>query len=284
MIARLWLLFRFEWRKLLGRRLPLVVFFGVIVLALLAPKVGHVVDTASALAQGKVARQDPYAQGWSALCGSVKTTRLFLTLAVLVLAGSSVAEERSQGTLRALVLRPVRRAEIVGAKLLALWSYGAALLVAAVAAAAIGAELTQGLYDVVDPYYPDRLIHSFGDMWGYTYLAVGLSLPPLLALASMGILISSLFDHPGYATGVSVAALFFLSAAAGLSGFAREALFVGYLAAPFETVGDLAAQFTNVRKNLAPAAVLQAVVVPLAWALGCFVLTALVLSRRDVTD
>ncbi|MGE0710727.1 MAG: ABC transporter permease subunit [Planctomycetota bacterium] len=285
MIARVLLLVRFEWRKLLGRRLPLFALLGVVLIALLAPKVGHVVDTATSLQQrGRAASVDRFANGWTALAGAVSTTRMFLTLAVLVLAGSAVAEERAQGTLRALLVRPVRRAELLLAKLLALWSYGGALLIAAVVAAAVGAELSLGLYDVVDPDYPERLTHAFGDMCGYVYLATALSLAPLLALSAMGLLVSVLFDHPGHATGVAVAALFLLSAWAGLDRDAKDYLFVGYLAAPFQIVGDLAEQYTNVRKDLAPSALAQATLVPLAWALGCFGASALVLTRRDVTD
>jgi ABC-2 type transport system permease protein len=282
-MSRLWRLYRFEWEKLLARRLPLVAFALVVLVALIAPQVGQVVDTAASLMRsGKAGNADPFANGWTALAGAVGSTRMFLVIVVLILAGSSVAEESSYRTLQAMLVRPVRRVEILAAKALAIWSYASLLLVCAVAMAALGAELDQGLYDVVDPDYPDRLTHAFGDMWGYVYLAVGLTLLPLLALTCMGLLASTLFDHPGYATGVAIGGLFVASAAAGLSDAGESLLFVSYLRVPFEVVGDLAAQYTNVRQRLSGEALVEALVVPGVWAAGLFGAGALALVRRDI--
>ncbi|MBL4850572.1 MAG: ABC transporter permease [Planctomycetes bacterium] len=282
MIARLWLLIRFEWRKLLSRKLPIVAAICVLILALLAPKAGQVMDTAAALAQGKTAHVDLFANGWTALCSAVGSARFFLVLAVVVLAGSSVAEETSQGTLRAICLRPVRRWEFLLAKLLGLWSYAGALLIAVVIAAAFGAELDRGLYDVVDPSFPDRLVRAFGDMCGYVYLAVALTLPPLLALCALGLLVSVLVEHPGHATGIAVAALFALTAVSGMIDELRPWIFTDDLSAPFALVGDLAAQYTGTKSRLAIGALARGVWVPLLWTGACFGIAATVLERRDV--
>lgn len=282
MIARLWLMFRFEWRKLLSRKLPIVAAILVLILALLAPRAGQVMDTAAAIAQGKSAKIDIFANGWTALCSAVNSARFFLVLAVIVLAGSSVAEETSQGTLRAICLRPVRRWEFLLAKLLGLWSYAAALLIAVVIAAALGAELDRGLYDVVDPSFPDRLVRAFGDMCGYVYLAVALTLPPLLALCSLGLLVSTLVEHPGHATGVAVGAFFALSAISGLADELRPWVFTNDLSSPFVLVGDIAAQYTGTKARLATGALARGVWVPLLWAGACFGIAATVLERRDV--
>jgi len=281
-IARLWLMFRFEWRKLLSRKLPLVAAICVLILALLAPKAGQVMDTAAAIAQGKAAQANLYANGWTALCSAVNSARFFLVLAVVVLAGSSVAEETSTGTLRAICLRPVRRWEFLLAKLLGLWSYAAALLIAVVVVAALGAELDRGLYDVVDPSYPDRLVRAFGDMCGYVYLAVALTLPPLLALCSLGLLVSTLVEHPGHATGIAVGALFALSAVSGLADELRPWIFTEDLSAPFVLVGDIAAQYTGTKARLATGALARGVWLPLLWAGACFGISAFALERRDV--
>ena len=282
MIGRLLLLIRFEWRKLRSRRLPLFAGLGVLLLALLAPHAAQVLETANALAQNKTPEVDRWANGWTSLCSAVSSARFFLTLALVVLAGSSVAEETSSGTLRALCLRPLRRTEVLLAKLLALWSYSALLLLAAVLAAALGAEFDRGLYDVVDPDFPDRLVRAFGDMWGLVYLAFGLTLAPLLALSALGLLVSVLVEHPGHATGLAVAALFVLSALSGLSDELRPWIFVDDLQAPFTLVNDVASQFTGTRARLQPEALARGVWVPLLWAGGCFGLAAGVLERRDV--
>lgn len=279
--TRLGRLFAFEWRKLLSRRLPVVAFVLVVLVALLAPKLGHVVETASSLARtGRVASASPYENGWTALAGAVTTTRMFLMIVVLVLASSSVAEETTQGTLQALLVRPYRRVEVLAIKLLAIWSYAALLLLLAIGMAAAGAEATRGLYDVVTPEH-SKLVHAFGDMWGYVYLATALTLAALFALTALGLLCSVIFDHPGYATGVAIGSVFLLSAISNLSDVS-EALFVSYLGEPFEVVDSLARQFTNFKKRLSPGAVLSGIFVSGIWGAGLFAAGALLLGRRDV--
>lgn len=283
MIARVLRLFRFEWRKLLARRLPVAAFVTVALVALLSPQVGHIVDTAQSLMKsGQAQSSNPFDNGWTALAGAVATTRLFLAIVLLILAGSSLAEECSHGTLQALFVRPLRRIEVLAAKFLAIWSYSVLLLVFAVAMASLGAELDRGLYDVVDPDYPDRLTHAFGDMCGYVYAATVLTAIPLAALTAMGLLASVLFDHPGYATGVAIGALFLASAVSGLSEFSGQALFVSYLGAPFEVVADLAGQYTNVKGRMSAGAIAQGIAVPALWAAGLFFVTAWRLQTRDV--
>ena len=129
--------------------------------------------------------------------------------------------------------------------------------------AALGAEIDQGLYDVLDPDYPTRPpTHVFGDMFGYVYLATALTVIPLASLTAMGLVASVLFDHPGYATGVAIGALFLTLTLSGVSPFMSEHLFVSYLDAPFEVVDGLAGQYTNVRQGLEGGAIVRAVVVP----------------------
>jgi len=281
-IQRLWTLYRFEVRKLAARRLPLLAALAILLVALLAPQVGHVVDTAAALSRGEGAAESEFANGWTALSGAVKPARFFLVLVLLVLAASTVAEETGHGTIKALLTRPVGRTQLLLAKALATWSFAALVLVLAVAAAALSAELARGLYDVVDPVYPDRLKHAFGDMSGYLYVVTAVTLAPLLALTTLGLLASVLFEHAGHATGVAIGVLFFLSAFSGLADDAGAWVFVPYLAAPFDLFDDLANQYTGARRELW-ATVPRAALVPLAWSAALFAVAAVVLERRDIT-
>jgi ABC-type transport system involved in multi-copper enzyme maturation permease subunit len=280
-VSRLWLLFRIELRKLLSRRLPWVTLVVVLLIALLSPQAGQVVDTAAGLMNEGGGAADPFQNGWTALAGAVKTARLFLVLVLLVLAGSSVAEEANMGTLKAILSRPVRRIEVLLAKVLATWCFGGLLLLLAVGAAALGGELALGLYDVVDPLFPTRVKHTHGEMATYMWLSVFLTLLPLLALTALGLLASVWFDHAGHATGVAIASLFFLSALSGLSRGARDYLFVTYLAFPFEIFDELANQISGARTELDRRLPL-ALTVPVAWAVLLFGLTALSFQRRDV--
>lgn len=276
-------LLRCEGEKLLARRLPLFAFFLVVGVALLAPRVGRAVDTATALASsGRPHAPDPFENGWTALAGAVAAARAFLVIVVLILSASAVAEESSQRTLKTLFLRPVRRGEVLFAKALSVWAYGALLLLAVVGAAALSAELDRGLYDVVDPDYPDRLTHAFGDMCAYVYAATALTLLPLAALTCLGLLAGVLFEHPGHATGVAIGGLFVASAASGLSDGLGDCLFVDSLAAPFATVSDLAGQYATARRGFAAPAVLRAILVPALWSVGLFAAAALLLARRDI--
>jgi ABC-2 type transport system permease protein len=283
-VTRFAALVAFEVRKLAARRLPLIAFALIVLVALAAPWVGHVVDTASSLAQGKGRPEDRFGNGWSALTSGVGTARLFLVIATLVLSGSTLAEEWSQGTIKALLVRPVRRIELLLAKTLVMWGFACSALVVAVVAAGIGGELTQGLYDVTDPFFPERPAkYLFGLMLDYTLLATLMTMPALLAMTTMGLLFSTVFDHPGHATGAAVGALFVLTSAAGLmSDESRAFVFVTHLSGPFDTLDGLAQQFSGVIQAFSPAALAGSAAVSLAWAAALFLASAVLLERRDI--
>lgn len=282
MIRRVLNLTVFELRKLAARRLPVLALILVVLVAVLAPQVGRAVDTAASLMSGKVGQGDSWKNGWTAMASAVSTARLFVVIVVLVLAGSAVAEEASLGTLKTLLVRPVRRVELLLAKALATWGWGALLLFASVAAAMLGAEASKGLYDVTDPGF-GIIKHTFGTMLSYTALATLVTLAPLAALTGLGLLASCLSDHPGHATGGAIGALFVLSGVAGVvSGPVQEALFVTHSSMPFEVVDALANQFSGERERLAAGNVLFAVGVCLAWAVATFSGAVALLNRRDI--
>lgn len=283
-MSRLWLLYRIELSKLLARRLPLLALLAVVALTLLAPALGRVASTAASLVQqGGAGGGESWENGWTVLAGAVQTARPLLVLVLLVLAGSSVSEEVSLGTLKSILARPVRRVELLLAKLLATWSFGLAVLLVVVLFAALGGELSphMGLYDVADPNFPARVKFTHGQMASYLWLSVFLTALPLLSLTALGLLASVWFDHPGYATGLAIMGLFLLSALGGLGG-GGDWLFVTYLSWPFETFRDLAHQISGAQTKLARRLPLALLVPPL-WTLGLFGLAAVSLQRRDVT-
>jgi ABC-2 type transport system permease protein len=280
-IRRVLRLTRFELRKLAARPLPVLAVVLVVLVALLAPWAGHAVDSAAALMKGQVAREDAYQNGWTALAGGVAAARLFIVIVLLILSGSAVAEEAAQGTLKTLLVRPVRRTELLVAKALATWGWAVLLLVVAVLAAALAGELTKGLYDVQDPDF-GVVKHTFGVMLDYTLLATALTAAPLLALTGLGLLATCLSDHPGHATGGAIGALFLLSAVAGVSDLAHDLVFVSYSAMPFQVLEDLAGQFSGERAKLAPDQVVKALTVCLAWAGVTLGAAATLLRRRDI--
>ena len=282
MMRRLLVLAGIEARKLLARRLTLFAFLLVLLVAFAGPWGGRVLETARGLG-GERTSIDPYQNGWTALAGSVQSARLFQLVVLLVLAASTVAEETGLGTLKALCARPLRRSELLLSKLAVVWGYGVALHLCAVAAAALGAELTHGLYDVpVDPLFPERIKHAFGDMCVLLYQVTALGALPLLALCALGLLCSVLLEHSGHATGVAIGALFLCSAAAGLSDQLRPWVFTVHLGAAFESFQDIASRITGAETRL-QAGLASALAVPLLWAGGLFGLSTWLLERRDIT-
>jgi len=281
--SRLGRLLRIEARKLRARRLTLAALVAVAAVALLAPWARGVLDAAAALARGEAPRADSWANGWTALCGGVRAARLLVVLVVLVLSASCVAEETSGGTLQALLARPVRRLEILAAKALAVWGYAALLLGVAVAAAAVGAELTAGLYDVVDPLHPVPSRYTFGEMADYVLLAAALTGVALGALVALGLACSVLLDHPGHATGLAVGVFLVASAAGGVEQDLGQWLFVHPLSAPFDVVANIAEQYTGFVGQLKAPAVARVAATSTAWALALAGAAGAVLQRRDVT-
>ena len=280
MSGRLWTLYRVELSKLLARRLLWVGALGVILLSLAGPAL----SSAFAAAQAAAARGeggDAFQNGWTVLSSSVSRASFLIWLLATVLAASSVAEEASWGTLRVVCARPVRRAEWIAAKVLSLWTLCSAALVLAVLAATLSSELAFGLYDVVDPLFPDRTVHTFGDMRWFVTAASAVSLIPLLALIALGTFCSTLVDHPGHATGAAVALLVVLSAAGGLSPGFEEHSFVSQLGLPFSLVSDLANQYTGKLREF-NTDLPRVGWVSALWAVVGYQLAALRLGLRDV--
>lgn len=282
---RLRVLLRTEARKLLARRLTWIAFLVVVLVALVGPWAGKVVDTARSLGADKgpaLGGGEAYRSGWVALASAVGHARLVLLGLLLMLSASSVSEETSLGTLKALCTRPLRRSELLLSKLAVIWGYGVVLHLAMIAAAALGAELTYGLYDVpVDPLFPERIKHAFGDMCVLLYEVTALSALPLLSLCALGLLCSVLLEHSGHATGVAIGATLLCSAAAGLSDRLQGLVFTVQLASSFEAFRDIAERYSGAESALG-AAIPAALLVPVVWALVLFAIGALLLERRDV--
>jgi len=251
-IGRVLALVRFELAKLLSRRFTWIGIVLVLAAAGLAPFLGSVAAKAEALSRGRSGHADEFQNAWTALASGLYYGVSVLTFVLLILAGSSVAEEAQQGTLKTLFLRPVRRVEVLLAKKLALSVFACALVflmtgVAAAVGARSGAALVAKRQARVDEakialtQAPDedarndarteladaeREVERRGTDWypdvspektarvmlEYSVVAVFLTLPGLFALVGLGLLVSAAIDHPGHGTGVTFGIWFLLSA------------------------------------------------------------------------
>lgn len=143
------------------------------------------------------------------LLGIPVAPTLLLPMLLAVFAGGLLAGERQAGTLRVLLARPVTRLALLSAKLLTAWIYAGGLAAfLGIFSVALGyllfgpgdlTPLPQGGQFVIFPHLQalERLA-----------LGYGLTAVALTAVASLGVLFSSLCDNPLTAAGLTVAFLF----------------------------------------------------------------------------
>lgn len=139
---------------------------------------------------------------------------VLVPLLVAVVVGGLVAGERQLGTLRTLMSRPVRRSTILLAKLAAGWSYAIALTVfLGLAGLGLG-YLVFGWGDLV---VLRGGLTIFDPQMGLARLAegYGLACVAMCTVASLGLMLSVVFDSPMAAGGLTVAILL-VSGAVGL--------------------------------------------------------------------
>lgn len=127
---------------------------------------------------------------------------------LMLVAGLIVASESGQGTLKMILVRPLHRHDIFGAKVLAAFAYAMVLLVV-VAAVAFGvAAGCSDFADVIDPEYDDPenpyVFTTALEMWQHVKRALVLLVLPLLATAALGLAVSVTFENPGVASGTAL--------------------------------------------------------------------------------
>lgn len=131
----------------------------------------------------------------------------FLSVVMIVIAGGSVANEFSTGTIKFLLINPVKRSKIIISKFLALLLLGAALIV--------GMFAVNGLFNMI--LFQDGLgvplltvsqgqVHE-GSVLLYTLMQYGLNGITMIAMTALAFMISSLMRSSAVAIGIGVASL-----------------------------------------------------------------------------
>jgi ABC-2 type transport system permease protein len=115
-------------------------------------------------------------------------SRFGAQLVTALVAGDIVANEDSIGTLKMVLTRSVRRAQILAAKTLASFTYVAALMVAIVTTGMIGGIAAWGFNPVID-LSGARL--SAARAFGLSFAALAVFAVPLLAIAAFGVFLSA---------------------------------------------------------------------------------------------
>lgn len=139
----------------------------------------------------------------SAISFGMQTAQFFLVLLVIILAGSSISSEMATGSIKSLIIAPVKRWKIFLAKLLAIvtWIFSGSLVIT------LGASLSMGLksgFSTLAPYY----YVSGGHVHTIPYILFALLLflannIPLLVYVLFAYAISCNTKNTGVAVGVS---------------------------------------------------------------------------------
>ncbi|MBI1849509.1 MAG: ABC transporter permease [Planctomycetes bacterium] len=259
-----------ELRKAVSQRFVLVLFAVTAAIPLLVGLGLRVADGLSST---------PRTTGFACLLAGARYGSIFLALAVLLLGALSVAQERTHGTIVPLLTRPIGRAQVFAGKLLALLVVTIALdvLVACVALAVAAA--TYGLAPITTEGYE---MQSVADMTRHALAAFALSLPALLATASLGFVVGT--AAAGVAPAV-VAALLAYFPLVVLTLLFKGTTATGFLFTSFTThfldvAGDLASGFSTAVFD--PRLVMLSLVVPLGTATILTIVAFTIFRRRDV--
>jgi len=216
MIGRIWLLYRIEVFKASRRRQPYVGPLLLAVLVLLSPLIRP------------IARDGLHDYGFIAYITPVALNFLGFIM-LLTFASTLVVSETARGSVRAVLLRPVRREEFILAKLLLGFSY-AGLLTAVVGVCAWAVSWFRG--DLMGVHVGGELVFTTGEMWKSYVAGALLSLLPQWAGVSVALLFSTLARSTSMAISLSLGAWILVDLAKYPLGIAPF-VFTTYLEAPW---------------------------------------------------
>ncbi len=212
-----------------------------------------------------------------------------LVYIVLGLSSQSLAAEYARGTLRNVLLRPLRRLECSVGKFLALvlLTLTAYIVLAGASVAIAGARFDFGDVAEVLPNGQRFTLTPASELWPVMWSALLSPLAPLLAYASIGFLAGAIARTGAGALGLALGLGVALDLARALM---REFAHGGYLpsdhvSSPLSDTSFLRF-FVDSAQGVSNASGSEfanlSIAVPLAWAVVCFLLAARILSRRAI--
>ncbi|MBI5368278.1 MAG: ABC transporter permease [Planctomycetes bacterium] len=227
-------------------------------------------------------------------------------LALLLLGSLSMSSETTQGTLRLLLTRPIHRGELYLAKACALLLVAGLLQAAIVGGGAALVGVARGYGDVVDPQYHKYVYFTNAEMMRYSLQAAALGLLSLMAVALLGLAVSTLVENAGVAVALAIllyVPLGMVPELARLSGIwidmrlhaGRTADLLGVLARtlglwvlnphveyPFEALQQLGEGIANARSRLRWENVRWEILVPATYMVVTSAVGVLHFRRKDV--
>lgn len=223
--------------------------------------------------------------GFDAMGWGMQSSLFVVVLLVAGFASQSLAGDLSRGTLRNILLRPVRRLQVAGGKALGqigvvLALYGSAVLVSLIASAR--------LFDFEDLVYigdAPELIVEASELGALVPGLLLYPLLPLLAYCGIGFLAGSLVRRGVWALALAIGAVVCLDQLRGVVGESVYLLPSAYLPSPSgdatsylpyyleASAGQLGARFPLES---------TAILVPLLWSVVTFGLAGLILERKRI--
>lgn len=173
--------------------------------------------------------------GYALLAASAPVALNLLGLLLILMYGAQlVASDLGSGTIRMILLRPIRRLEYLAAKYALGLTYAAAL---ALLTAVMSWALAVVLADLTGVAYGGEMVYTANDMARSYAIALGLSLPPLAAAVAYAIMWSCATRNSALAISVAIGLWFavdLLKYPLGIAPF----LFSSYLERPWQVFLD----------------------------------------------
>ncbi|MFT7619435.1 MAG: hypothetical protein ACI97A_003089 [Planctomycetota bacterium] len=262
---------KFEFRKLLGRRLPVIIFVCVVVSifgSLWLENNGLEPSQSYALFAALLQRSMPLAS--------------FL---VMIMATLCLNEEVAAGSLRAVLLRPVSKTNLLSAKLILNMSFAFFLGITVLGISWLTVEMTSEFSAIMIEIsgLEPRVVFTNAAMQAICWKLGAAMLAPLLASAAFGTLISVLIESEGTAVAIGTFLFLAMQAAGPISQDLAPYLFPTYLELPIALLAELAGQDQSRQGIVDSWGPLSAgYTAPLGMALLFSIIGLLVFEKKDV--
>ena len=196
-------------------------------------------------------------------------------LIVLLFSSSLVSPELASGSIRMMLVRPLRRTEFVAAKILAGMTYAVVLNLLVLGAAWLVAAWWGELIGV---YYGAELLHGDQAMAGAYAAAAGLALLPQFAGVALGVCLSACTKNTAAAIGGAIG-IWGLLDAIKYPLHIEQFVFTTYLERPWMLFSDMA---NGIAVDWTPVVIHAVVVSLVTWAVFS-ALAAMLVSRKDLS-
>ena len=172
-------------------------------------------------------------QLWADGLGVAMRLGLFV---ILVLGAMGFSQEFAQGTVKTVLILPIRRYEWVAAKLLSLTALAWALLFTCALLGIAIVALALGWGDV---QRSGVTLYTAGQVWGQVLAATGLTALLLLPVCAFALLVSVFFGSSGAAVGVALVLAIVLEFGVGLLENSARLIFLHHLSVPIALIAKM---------------------------------------------